>query len=271
MTICITGLGVKKDFSCFITNGATDVQLIANGQYFPIFWYELSERSLDSRQTTLFDSPSSKPLRHDGISDFAQTTASKQYCRDISKEDIFYYIYGYLHSPKYRKTFSDDLKLSLPRIGFVDSYDDFKDFSDAGKKLADLHLNYESVPMYEGVKILGSRSIEELLADPEKLRVRKMKLDEKSRILVYNEYVTIADIPEDAFRYIVNGRSALGWLVDQYQISVDKESGIENDPNEYGGPEYIFKLVLSVITVSVETMKIVDNLPKLHFDSEDAQ
>lgn len=266
LTLCMTGLGVKKEFSCLITNGYTDVQMIANGQCFPLYWYEDSEHAIESNQTTLFDAPSSKPVRHDGISDFAQITASKQYSRDIPKEDIFYYIYGYLHSPEYRKAFSDDLKLSLPRIGFVDSYDDFKAFSDAGRKLAYLHLNYEAVPMYESVKILGNRSIEELLVDPEKLRVRKMKLDEKSRTLVYNEYVTITDIPEDVFRYIVNGRSALGWLVDQYQISIDKESGIQNDPNEYAGPEYIFKLVLSIITVSVETMKIVDSLPKLNFE-----
>ena len=110
-----------------------------------------------------------------------------------------------------------------------------------------------------------------MLSESEKLRVRKMKLDEKNRTLVYNDYVTITDIPEDTFRYIVNGRSALGWLVDQYQYSVDKESGIVNDPNEYAGPEYIFRLVLSIITVSIETMKIVDNLPKLEFSDKEGE
>lgn len=216
LTICVSGIAVKKDFSCLMTNGPTDLETVGKNQCFPLYWYEIRETPSNPNQRTLSDITPSEPIRHDCISGYALEEARKKYGDCVSREDIFYYIYGYLHSPEYRRTFSDDLKLSLPRIGFVDSFDDFKAFSDAGRKLADLHLNYESAPMYPDVGILGDRTIDQCLSDPEKLRVRKMKLDEKNRTLVYNEYVTITDIPEDAFRYIVNGRSALGWIVDQY-------------------------------------------------------
>ncbi len=158
------------------------------------------------------------------------------------------------------------MKLSLPRIGFVDDPEDFKRFAEAGRKLADLHLNYESAPPCKDVRINGRSDIESFLKNEPLLRVTKMKLDPAARKLVYNEHITIEDIPEDAFRYVVNGRSALGWIVDQYQVSKDKESGIVNDPNEYAGSTYIFNLVLSVITISVETVKIQDSLPRLSFE-----
>ena len=134
--------------------------------------------------------------------------------------------------------------------------------------LSSLHLGYESVPAYEKLTIRSDVPTNVLLSDSRFLQVTKMKLIPDERKLIYNQHVTIEDIPADVFRYIVNGRSALGWIVDQYQVSVDKESGIENDPNEYAGPMYIFDLVRSIITVSVETMKIVDNLPHLSFESD---
>ncbi|WP_400233320.1 type ISP restriction/modification enzyme [Methanomethylophilus alvi] len=269
LTICMCSVGDKKDYSCLITNCATDLHLVGTSQCFPLYWYDVPDDQSDSNQKTLIGFSSSQPVRHSGISDFAQDFVSKLYSRDISKEDIFYYVYGYLHSPDYRETFSDDLKLSLPRIDFVKSFEEFIVFSDAGRKLADLHLHYEHAPLCSDVKILGNKGIEQLILNKDQLYVKKMKLDEKGRTLVYNDYVTIADIPESVFRYTINGRSALAWLVDQYQYSIDKESGIVNDPNEYAGPEYIFKLVLSIITVSIETMKIVDALPKLSFDKEE--
>lgn len=205
-------------------------------------------------------------VRHDGISDWALEQARSKYGNDVTKEDIFYYIYGYLHSPDYRSAFVDDLKLSLPRIGFVDNPDDFKSFTEAGRRLAEIHLNYESAPPCEDVLINGRSDIEAFLSNESLLKVSKMKLDPAGRRLVYNEHITIENIPEEAFRYIVNGRSALGWIVDQYQIFKDKESGIVNDPNEYAGSAYIFNLILSVITVSVETVEIQESLPRLVFD-----
>lgn len=274
LTICVAGVGVKKDFSCLMTNTHTDVQLMQNGQCFPLYWYDVNpERK--SKQSSIadfgVDLQSNGMVRHDGISDWALEQARSKYGNDVTKEDIFYYIYGYLHSPDYRYAFVDDLKLSLPRIGFVDNPDDFKRFMEAGRMLAEIHLNYESAPPCEGVLINGRSDIEAFLSNESLLKVSKMKLDPAGRKLVYNEHITIENIPEEAFRYIVNGRSALGWIVDQYQISKDKESGIVNDPNEYAGSTYILNLVLSVITVSVETVKIQESLPRLDFsDGDDA-
>jgi len=274
LTMCVAGVGVKKDFTCLMTDSHTDVQFMQNGQCFPLYWYDIgAERS--TKQSSMMDfggvAQSLGLVRHDGISDWALQQAVSKYGNGVSKEDIFYYIYGYLHSTDYRSAFSDDLKLSLPRIGFVDDPDDFRKFVEAGRKLADLHLNYESAPPCKEVLINGRTDIESFLRNESLLRVTKMKLDPVARKLVYNEHITIENIPEEAFRYVVNGRSALGWIVDQYQISKDKESGIVNDPNEYAGSAYIFNLVLSVITVSVETMNVVDSLPKLSFSDIDSE
>ena len=269
LTICVSSIGDKKDFSCLITNTSTDLHFTGATQCFPLYWYEdRSELRRSKNQSTLFDDDGPELIRHDGISDYALSESRKKYGDEVTKEDIFYYVYGYLHSPDYREAFKDDLKLSLPRIGFVDSKDEFFAFSEAGRRLSSLHLGYESVPTYEKLTIRSDVPMDVLLSDSRFLQVTKMKLIPDERKLIYNQHVTIEDIPADAFRYIVNGRSALGWIVDQYQVSVDKESGIENDPNEYAGPRYIFDLVRSIITVSVETMKIVDNLPHLSFESD---
>ena len=269
LTICVAGVGVKKDFSCLVTNCHTDLEIVGKSQCFPLYWYEdRAEIRRANKQASLFKDDMCNLIRHDGISDYALFEARKKYGDEVTKEDIFYYVYGYLHSPDYREAFKDDLKLSLPRIGFVDSKDEFFAFSEAGRRLSSLHLGYERVPAYEKLTIRSDVPIDVLLSDSRFLQVTKMKLIPDERELIYNQHVTIEDIPADAFRYIVNGRSALGWIVDQYQVSVDKESGIENDPNEYAGPRYIFDLVRSIITVSVETMKIVDNLPHLSFESD---
>lgn len=268
LTICVASIGDKKDFSCLMTNTHTDLHFTGTSQCFPLYWYETDpERSSQQRSLTDFGGKvqSNGLVRHDGISDWALQQARSKYVDVVTKEDIFYYIYGYLHSTDYRAAFRDDLKLSLPRIGLVDDPEDFRRFVDAGRKLADLHLNYESAPPCREVLINGRSDIETFLNDGTILKVTKMKLDPLNRKLVYNEFITIENIPEDAFRYIVNGRSALGWIVDQYQISKDKESGIVNDPNEYAGSAYILNLILSVITVSVETVRIQESLPRLVF------
>lgn len=274
LTICVASVGDKKPFSCLMTNTYTDLHFTGTSQCFPLCWYSggskkhRSQRGLDD----FGDVGGTEGLvRHDGISDWALGQARRRYGPGVSKEDIFYYVYGILHSSDYRKAFDNDLKLSLPRIPFVPSEEDFRTFSDAGRKLADLHLNYESAPYPEGVLVNGTDDIEDILSDVPLLRVTKMKLDAKNRTLRYNDRITVENIPSEAFEYIVNGRSALAWLVDQYQVRTDKESGIVNDPNEYAGPGYILKLVLSVITVSTETMRIVGELPRLSFGEKTAE
>jgi len=265
LLICVAGVGVKKDFSCLITNCMTDLEIVGKSQCFPLYWYEdNSETRRKNKQQSLFDENTVAMKRHDAISDYILEEAVKKYGSDVTKEDIFYYVYGYLHSPEYREAFSDDLKLSLPKIGLVDSKDDFDAFSKAGMDLAELHTNYENLDPLESVKISGDIDVQDILKNESICKVTKMRLYQEDKKVVYNQYVTVENIPEEAFEYIVNGRSAIGWIVDQYQYKVDKDSGIVNDPNEYAGGSYILRLLLSVITVSVRTIEIVKNLPRLN-------
>lgn len=183
---------------------------------------------------------------------------------EITKEDIFYYIYGILHSPEYRERFGTNLQKELPRIPLVDTNATFRRFAEAGRQLADLHLNYETVERWS-VREIGNTD------DPGK--VTKLKWGKKKdaaigksvndySVLVYNENLTLRDIPESAQNYVVNGKSALGWLVDRYQVRTDKDSGIVNDPNDYSDdPRYIVDLIERVITVSMKTLEIVSALP----------
>lgn len=270
LTICVGGIGVKKDFTCLITSNNTDVQLMQNGQCFPLYWYEDPKASLASKQKILFDTES-KLIRHDGISDWALGKVQSLYKNDVTKEDIFYYVYGYLHSRDYRESFTDDLKMELPRIGFVFDYNDFKIFSDAGRKLAELHLSYESVPAWNGLTINGDVPMDDFIGPDSIYHIgtKKMKIDTDKRTIQYNDAIVIGNIPEEAFSYTVNGRSALGWIAEMYHITEDKDTGIINDPNEYAGGRYIFDLIGSIVTVSVETVRIQDSLPKLSFNDGD--
>jgi predicted helicase len=182
------------------------------------------------------------------LNEFARTTDQK-----IAKWDIFHYIYGVLHSPEYRERYAANLKRELPRIPFAP---DFRAFARAGKRLADLHVNYEKQPEYPLQRI----------EDPkEKLnwRVEKMRLSKEKTSLTYNSFLTLSGIPAETYEYRLGNRSALEWIVDQYQVSTDKRSGITNDPNREDDPEYIVRLIGQVVQVSVETVKIVQALPSL--------
>ena len=283
--ISINGIGGSKDFSAQMTDTIPNLHLAENGQYFPLYYYE----ELDS--TDMFASKD-KFVRKDAISDYILKQARTQYNEPkIRKEDIFYYVYGFLHSEEYRTDFSADLKKMLPRIPLVDKADDFWAFSKAGRKLADLHLNYENARPYAASIVPTSSKSADLpifasnksdardfykdVAPEQLYRVVQMKFDklnskekDKSKI-IYNERLSIANIPAEAYEYVVNGKSAIEWLMERYAISTDKASGIVNDPNdwaiEHDNPSYIFDLVLRIITVSIETMKIVKALPKVQF------
>ena len=265
------GLGGNKSHSVLLTENIIDFNsLEAGSQCFPLNYYEKQEEQLS------FDSiGKSKFIRRDGISDFIFGRAKKQYGKNVSKEDIFYYVYGILHNPEYRATFANDLKKMLPRLPLVDDVKDFWKFSKAGRQLADLHIEYESVPAYDGVQVdgldSGSFKVEKMKfpkIDGE-VRGKKKKVNDKSTI-IFNNRITISNIPEKAYKYIVNGKSAIEWIMDRYQIKTHKASGITNNPNDWaeevGNPRYILDLLLSIINVSVQTVDIVDGLPKLTFD-----
>ncbi|KAA6326759.1 hypothetical protein EZS27_024177, partial [termite gut metagenome] len=274
----VNGLGATIPFSSLAINNISDLGLISAGQCFPLYYYEENK----TQQKSLFDTKTGDDyIRRDAVSDFILKRAKEQYGKNVTKEDIFYYVYGFLHSPAYRKTFANDLKKMLPRLPLVDDVRDFWAFSKAGRKLAKLHLNYESVERYPGLLELHEPlTITDVLkqAGKEELeyidyRVEKMRFSKKDKkdTIIYNSRITIKNIPEKAYQYVVNGKSAIEWIMERYQITTHKESGIINDPNDWakeiGKSKYILDLLLSVINVSVQTVEIVEGLPEVRFEN----
>jgi predicted helicase len=160
--------------------------------------------------------------------------------------------------------FANDLKKMLPRLPLVEDVKDFWSFSKAGRQLSELHLNYETVPTYKGVKVIGEES--------NFFKVEKMRFPKKDQkeTIHYNSSITISNIPLEAYEYVVNGKSAIEWIMERYQITTHKESQITNDPNDWadevGNPRYILDLLLSIINVSMQTREIVGKLPKIEFE-----
>ena len=196
--------------------------------------------------------------RQENITDWALAEFRKHYGDDtISKWDIFHYTYALLHHPDYREKYAMNLKRDLPHIPFAKCAKDFWSFANAGAQLADIHVNYESQPKYDGLQYIESSDI------PIDWRVEKMKLSKDKTQLKYNDFLTIDGIPTDAYTYRLGTRSALEWVVDQYRVKVDKRSGIVNDPNRADAPRYIVDLIARVISVSLQTVEIVQALPEL--------
>jgi len=192
--------------------------------------------------------------RRENITDWALEEFRKHYAdSSITKWDIFHYTYALLHSPEYRESYAANLKHELPRIPFAPN---FRAFADAGKRLAEFHVNYEQQPEYP---------LEQIWKPGSKLdmRVERMRLGKDKASLIYNDSLTLSGIPAETFEYRLGNRSALDWVIDQYQVSTDKRSGITNDPNREDDPEYILRLIGQVIFVSLETVKIVNALPEL--------
>lgn len=269
--ICVSGVGHQKPFSSLITNNLIDLQVVDKDQCFPLYWYEEKK----SQQRTFFDEETGDDyIRRDGITDWIlREVRSRYHASNITKEMIFYYVYGLLHSEDYRTRFAADLKKSLPRIPILERVEDFMNFYQYGKKLAKLHLNYESEPACPGVVVKGDKKLTGDDSDYEYFHVYdKMRFkskDDKSTI-IYNGNITIENIPQKAYEYIVNGKSAIEWIVERYCVSRDKKSLIMNDCNDWGRehnkPRYILDLLLSVINVSVQTVDIVKALPKIRFE-----
>ena len=193
--------------------------------------------------------------RRENITDWALAEFRNYYSDDIlTKWDIFHYTYGLLHHPTYCEKYQVNLKRDLPHIPFAE---DFWGFANAGAQLANLHVNYESQPEYSDLTFIQNSEV------PLNWRVEKMKLSKDKTSLAYNDFLMIAGIPPKSFDYRLGTRSALEWVVDQYRVKTDKRSGIVNDPNRADAPEYIVKLIGKVITVSLETVEIVNQLPVL--------
>ena len=237
--ICFSGPG-HDVFFCLVANRMVELKYAnsTNGgsQCFPFFLYDEDATN-----------------RRENITDWALEQFRKHYAdKKIGKWDIFYYVYGILHHPGYREKFADNLKRELPRIPFAP---DFWAFAKAGEELARLHLDYEKLEPYP----LDFNTDEET---PLSYKVEKMRLSKDKTQLVVNPSLTLAGIPPEVFQYRLGNRSALDWVIDQYQITQDKRSGIRSDPNREDDEEYIVRLVGQVVRVSVETVRIVEGLPK---------
>ncbi len=253
--ICVSGSGTRSQFSVMMTSAVPSFHFAdaSNGnQCFPRYHYTTA-----SDDGSLFAASGSGYERHDAISPRTLDHYRARYSDAVTADDVFSYVYGILHSPEYQRRFAAELGKMIPRIPMVE---DFWAFARAGAHLASWHLGYETADPWP----LDGLPDED--AEPKSLRVEKMRFSSKAdrSAIVVNPYVTLAGIPDDAYRYQVNGRSAIEWITDRYQVKVDKVSGIVNDPNTWSeDPRYIVDLVARIVRVSIESVAIIDCLPPL--------
>lgn len=244
--ICVSGVASKKPFHCLAVENCPCSDLLEKTQVFPFAVYDESGTN-----------------RRENITDWALEQFRSHYSdKSITKWDIFHYIYAVLHHPEYRERYAANLRRELPRIPFVSGNsgakdaDVFRAFVKTGKRLAEIHVHYEDQPEYKLKKIeKPGKKLDYCVA--------KMRLSKDKTQIVYNDFLTLSGIPPETFEYRLGNRSALDWVIDQYQISTDKRSGITNDPNRADDPQYILRLLGQVITVSLETVKLVNSLPPL--------
>jgi predicted helicase len=244
---------------------------VEKGVCFPLYLYdETDANEVEASQSSFFASSDERRTRRDAITDEGLAHFQSAYPGEtITREDLFYYVYGLLHSPDYRERYADNLSKELPRIPRMKTAADFWAFSKAGRDLAELHLNYETVPMHAGAKIdSGGKTLTDADYRVEKMKYGKRGKDKDLTTLIYNAKITVTGIPLEAYDYVVNGKPALDWVVERQCVKTDKDSGIVNDANDWAidtmnNPRYPLELFLRVITVSLETMKIVRALPAL--------
>ncbi|MGL2518786.1 type ISP restriction/modification enzyme [Helicobacter pylori] len=237
-----TGVGNGKDFSALVSDFISDFSLISPNQAYPLYYYD----DLGNR--------------YNAISGYALNLFRRHYQdNSIVEEEIFYYIYAIFHHKGYLEKYKNSLAKEAPRVALSE---DFKELSVLGKELAELHLNYESGEMHESVKhnLLENAGMEGYYD------VVQMKKDKKGDRIIYNHHITITQIPKKAFDYVVNGKSAIDWVIERYSITTDKDSLIENNPNHYAGGQYIFELLCRVITLSVKSVDLIEKISEKRFE-----
>ncbi|MBO1060275.1 MAG: DEAD/DEAH box helicase [Aphanizomenon flos-aquae CP01] len=262
LVICVTGVGVVKDFSALISNLIPDLCIqgaATAGQCFPLYTYEKQSELGELFATATTEQYTKKENIPDSIfKEYQQKYEDKT----ITKSDIFYYIYGVLHSPEYKQRFASDLKKMLPRIPFTA---DFWTFSQAGRELGYYHLNYETIEPYELEEFKKDLYLDDKDYQVEKMVFGKNKNGIDKTIIIYNSKLTLSQIPLEAYEYKVCDKSALEWIMERYKVTKDKDSGIINDPNHWSeNPRYIVDLVKRIVRVSLETVRIVKSLPALN-------
>nr|WP_279221976.1 type ISP restriction/modification enzyme [Actinomyces wuliandei] len=301
----LTGVSSHHDFSALLVDAVPNLHLLDTGQFFPRWtWEPIDQPARDAGMLDLTagavvgnegGSPDGEGAgeviggyrRVDNITDATLHAYREAYGPTVGKDDVFYYVYGLLHSPDYRSRYGADLKKSLPRIPLVASRADFVAIATAGRGLADLHLDYETVEPWPLTLTVDGKDmpwaqrdrIAPALLHVTKMRYAKTRVDGKQAddktTIVYNEQVSVSGIPEAAQDYLLGSRSGLDWLIDRYQVKSDKASGIVNDPNDWmaegagGGPTeparplYLLELIARVAAVSMRTQQIVSALPPL--------
>ena len=245
--IIVSDHGFREGFNVLMARLLPDLHTLAASdgfQCFPLYTYD--EDGTNHREN---------------ITDWALTQFRSHYRGStITKRDIFHYVYALLHHPEYRRRYTANLKLELPRIPYAP---DFRAFAEAGARLAEIHVGYEGADEYQGGNGAPTLTLIETPDKPLDWRVEKMKLSKDNTQIKYNDFLTLDGIPAKAFEYRLGNRSALEWIINQYQVKTDKRSGIINNPNRDDDPQYIVKLIRKIITVSLETVEIVENLPEL--------
>ncbi len=237
IVICVAGIGNRLGFGCLATNAIPNLDLaFEKAQCFPYYTY--SEDGSNRREN---------------ITDWVLAQFQDKYHSNINKRDIFHYVYAMLHHPTYRERYAENLKRDLPRIPLLSGQSQFEICVRIGKQLMELHLKYEEAQEYP-LTWVENKDV------PINWRVEKMKLTPPKDALIVNEWLTLAKIPQECFQYRLGNRSALEWVIDQYQVSIDARSGIVSDPNREDEEQYIVGLVARVVTVSVETVKLVEEL-----------
>ncbi|GAA8649321.1 hypothetical protein HpDR76_13290 [Helicobacter pylori] len=229
-----------RNFCSLIGDAIPDTHFIGDANAYPLYYYD----DLGNR--------------HDAISGYALNLFRRHYKDNaITEEEIFYYIYAIFHHKGYLEKYKNSLAKEAPRIALSE---DFKELSMLGKQLAELHLNYESGEMHTSVKhnLLENAGMEGYYD--------VVKMTKKGDRIIYNHHITITQIPKKAFDYVVNGKSAIDWVIERYSITTDKDSLIENNPNHYAGGQYIFELLCRVITLSVKSVDLIEKISKKRFE-----
>ena len=274
LMIGVSGKGANS-FSVMISDVLPDLEFVSKSQNFPLKLYEPvtdDEKGqgglfASSGDVVTADSGNQYTVR-DGITDEGLQHFTDYYQEQCSKEDVFYYIYGLLHSEEYRSRFANNLTKDLPHIPRVKNIADFWAFSTAGRALADLHLNYEDKDPYQVNYEQGNVAVGMLSGKDFYVEKMKFKSKEDKSSIIYNHNITINDIPLEAYEYVVNGKSAIEWVMDRQRITTHKDSQITNNPNDWANetmnnPRYPLDLLLRVITISLESVNIIKSLPKL--------
>lgn len=264
LVICVSGAPIKKGFSVLMTDCIQDLNLLEHSICMPMYFYEREEiknygqmNLLDFLPEQEMNNSTVQYKKRYAISDAALNKFRAMYGSKVDKEDIFYYLYAVLQSNKYIELYGDNLSKEMPRIPMLEM---FPEYVRIGKELATLHTEYEKIidPVELGLDIQ---------IDKQDYTVNKMRFGKDGKVvlkntIIFNPYITIRNIPEQAYKYVVNGKSAIEWIMERYAYNIDKASGIVDDPNKYGDEKYVFNLLISIINVSIKTQELIDNLPE---------